>query len=440
MMNLKAQRTLSYCLVLPLLILAVMFLYSRLNHGPTAFSFVPVGVIAIGVLISLLILMARWISVNTQSYILELEQQVQLKNILLDNLAEGVVACDENGILSLFNRTARDWHASEPRDTHGQQWSQYYNWFESDGLTPLDVHNNPLLRALRGEHVWDARIAIVGKDQAIRYLSVNGAAVHDKLGLQLGAVVALHDITAHQGGISILRELGEQCEAGHEMLQGNSLVESEEAISSQVIEEPAESLSLINKKLALAKAKADQANVAKSEFLAAMSHEIRTPMNGVLGMLEVLMLTQLDAEQQNAVNIINESALSLLTLIDDILDFSKIEAEKLKLEHIPVSLRDLVQDVCTSLKPLAERKRIDLQLFVAPQVPNHILSDPTRLRQVFYNLIGNGIKFCDGSQDGRGKVNVRITVASNKPLILAISIQDNGIGIAPEQLKSLQGR
>ena len=175
---------------------------------------------------------------------------------------------------------------------------------------------------------------------------------------------------------------------------------------------------------------ATSANKAKSEFLAVMSHEIRTPMNGVVGMAEVLATSKLDTYQADSVKVIQDSALSLLTIIDDILDFSKMDAGRLDLERTEVSLRDLLEGACLALNPLAIEKAVNLSLYVDPQVPVEVWSDPTRLRQVLYNLIGNAIKFSNGSQQHAGQVAIRLEPVGANPLRLAFSIADNGIGIA----------
>jgi len=175
---------------------------------------------------------------------------------------------------------------------------------------------------------------------------------------------------------------------------------------------------------------AEQANRAKSAFLAAMSHEIRTPMNGVIGMLDVLQQSSLKGPQVEMVNIIHDSAFSLLAIIDDILDFSKIEAGKLQIDCVPMSIADMVEGACETLDRMAGKKEVELTLFTDPAIPAAVMGDPVRLRQILVNLANNAIKFSSG-QTRPGKVSVRALLAESTPeqVMVELRVTDNGIGI-----------
>jgi PAS domain S-box-containing protein len=189
--------------------------------------------------------------------------------------------------------------------------------------------------------------------------------------------------------------------------------------------------------LVKAKEIAEAATKAKGEFLANMSHEIRTPMNGVLGMTELLSNTTLTEEQQDLVQTIKDSGDALLTIINDILDLSKIESGMLELEERSFVLSDIIKSVCTLFNKQAITKKISLSYTINTDVPNNVLGDSNRLRQILLNLVGNAIKFTEKGSVTITIQNRLIPDNNNEKYELIFAVQDTGIGIKKEPLKKL---
>ena len=312
----------------------------------------------------------------------ELRRQATFIQAILENIADGIVACDENGTLTLFNRATREIHGVEQADLPPEKWAEHYDLYKADGKTRMSMTDIPLYRAFRGERPRNVEMVIASRRGEPRVVLASGQAMIDDSGKQLGAVASMHDVT------------------------------EEKRIQAQ---------------LKMAKEAAEAANRAKSVFLANMSHELRTPLNAILGFSELMWRDEATTDhQRQRLDIINRSGKHLLALINDVLDMAKIEAGRVQLEIVPFDLGALTGELMELMRVRAVEKDLELALEQSPDLPRLIRGDQTKLRQVLVNLLGNAIKFT-----GAGRITLRLAAVPDAyGFRLLVDVEDSGPGIA----------
>ncbi len=320
----------------------------------------------------------------------DLRSQTVLLQSILESLGDGVVVADLARTFFIANESAKRLCGGTIESLHATGRAAGLGIFHPDGVTPYQDRDLPLWRAARGE-AFDGLEIYLRNSQVPdgRWLVFNGRPLHAEDGSVRAGVVVFHDETIRK--------------------------RAEEAMRS-------------------AKDAAEAASRVKSEFLTNVSHELRTPLNGILGMIELVLTTELTAEQREYVNLARVSAENQLAVVNDILDFAKIEAGRFDVQPVPFSLREQIPASLGSLGVRAGQKGLDFSIDIAPDVPDALTGDPVRLRQVLLNLAGNALKFTE-----EGAITVAVDRAAVTPsgVLLRFSVADTGIGIDPAKLKAI---
>lgn len=314
----------------------------------------------------------------------ELADSEERFRMSFDNAGVGVCILDLDGRFVRVNRKLESMLGYLERELIGRKTNEFA--YEEDKQL-FDTFREAALRGSKENMIYEKRF--FSKDRNILWVEISNTLVKDRNGNPGYFVVHLNDITGRKSAENHL-------------------------------------LSAIKE--------AERANQAKSEFVANMSHEIRTPLNGVIGFNELLLTTSLDSDQKEYVRNAISSAHGLLGIINDVLDFSKIEAGKLVLNEATSNLKQIIKDSLGVLKWKASEKGIQLKLEEGPNLPEIILVDATRLRQILINLLGNAVKF---TETGGVELKVNATPTLEKKTILEFIIKDTGIGIPEEHKPNL---
>jgi PAS domain S-box-containing protein len=331
-----------------------------------------------------------------------LREGAERYNFLADTVPQIIWTARPDGGVDYFNKAWFDYTGLTLEETKDWGWSAVLH--PDDRKTCLDLWTHSFTTG--EDYEVECRFKR-GTDSAYRWHLGRALPMRDELGEIIHWVGTCTDV--------------DDARCSKEMLQT-----ANDELGLRVLERTSE--------LHAAKEAAETANRAKSEFLANMSHEIRTPMNGIIGMTDLALETKLNRDQREYLGMVKSSAHSLLGLINDILDFSKIEAGKLELEAIGFSLRDCIGGMLKPLGLRADQKGLELVADILPDVPDHLVGDPMRLRQILINLTANAIKF---TEQGEVVVKVANQAAPNGESHLHFSVADTGIGIPVEKQRAI---
>ncbi|MFO8235998.1 MAG: PAS domain S-box protein [Bacteroidales bacterium] len=358
----------------------------------------------------------------------QLEKSEHFISALLDNLNVGVVACNEEGILTYFNKKSEEFHGLPQKNLPPEEWADYYNIFTVDGKTKMNTEDIPLYRALRGEYFNEIETVIKPKEGNSLFILVSGQPIKNAQGSITGAVVAMHDITDRKLAKAQLVKLNQKLKKQNEKI---ALQNEEYETLNEELNEKNQELQRINMELEKAKEQAEESDHLKSAFLANMSHEIRTPMNGIIGFSQMLQEKEYPRDKQKKfLDIINSRGNQLLQIINDIVDVSKIEAGQLQLEFQNSCLNDVIQELYNIyFNELKSKGKEHITLKAnkgLDRKSSYISIDPYRFKQIMDNLLINAIKF---TQEGAIEFGYKLQSENT----LLFYVRDTGVGILDDQ-------
>ncbi len=317
-------------------------------------------------------------------YLAEIEKLSREYTLILNSVSEGIFGVDTDGTVTFINPAGAMMLDFEYGGRMGQPYMYNIRQTASAGLTSPSGES-PLMRAVSEGIAYQSKDDVIWRRDGSSFLAEY-------------QVTPLLDKGEHKGAVVVFRDITDE------------------------------------KEIIRAKESAEKADQAKSEFLAVMSHELRTPMNAIIGMSDLLSGTELDEEQRSYSDIISKSSASLLTILNEILDFSKIEAGKMMLNHEPICLQSLLDSVTDLFSAKAKEKGIRLSCYVEEEVPDLLMGDAARLRQVLINLVSNAVKF---TEEGSVLIRVEKDPLSRPGIsVLKFHVTDTGIGI-PQDKRNL---
>ncbi|MFS0869497.1 PAS domain S-box protein [Paenibacillus xylanilyticus] len=324
---------------------------------------------------------------ESKRYVEEIENLSYERALILNAMSEGVIGLDQNGRLIFANPAASEMMGFCPSEMNGRHFEHIILQMQSEAI-PYPVNETPIVKAVREGRSLPRTESVFWRQDGSSFLAE----------FQLKPIM---DQGNTRGGVLVFRD----------MTSVKDIIRAKEA--------------------------AEQADRAKSEFLAIMSHELRTPLNGIMGMAHLLKETELDAEQSGFAEIIIDSGESLLHILNEILDFSKIEAGKMDLSREAVDIQEMLANVVELFALKAAEKNIELYCEMSNRIPERVRGDETRIRQILINLVGNAVKFTE-----KGSIQIRVdaSVAEDgdpNKLNLSFVVKDTGIGIPMDKQHQL---